>query len=200
MASDATIEAARHAAGSANGGSRFLSRLAGLAAGAGCVAVFAFVTQASTWAEYGRMVAGLLMVAGSAWSVGGLVGFLFGIPRTLSSPSGDITDRALSREQLQYRVNTNLEQISDWLTKILVGVGLAELHRLPGALGAAADYFAAGIGGRVAAGLSGFVVALLVYFSIVGLMTGYLGTRVLLAPLFKMADTRSKARDAVATS
>ena len=198
MASDATIEAARHAAGSANGGSRFLSRLAGLAAGAGCVAVFAFVTQAGTWAEYARMVAGLLMVAGCAWSVGGLVGFLFGIPRTLSLPSGDIADGALSRDQLQYRVNTNLEQISDWLTKILVGVGLAELHRLPGALGDAADYFAASVGGRAAADLSAFVVALLVYFSVVGLMTAYLGTRVLLAPLFKLADTRRRSEVAAA--
>jgi hypothetical protein len=144
------------------------------------------------------MVAGLLMVGGCAWSVGGLVGFLFGIPRTLSLPSGDLTGDALSRDQLQYRVNTNLEQISDWLTKILVGVGLAELHQLPGALRGTADYFAAAIGGRAAVDLSGFVVALLVYFAIVGLMTGYLGTRVLLAPLFKLADTRAKPRDAAA--
>ena len=105
----------------------------------------------------------------------------------------------LGRDQLQYRVNTNLEQISDWLTKILVGVGLAELHRLPAALRGAADYFAAAIGGRAAADLAGFVVALLVYFSIVGLMTGYLGTRVLLAPLFKLADTRS-LRSAIETA
>ena len=161
-----------------------------MAAGAGGVAVFAFVFQAATWAEYARTVAGLLMVAGCAWSVGGLVGFLFGIPRTLSLPSGDVDDGVAGRDQLQYRVNTNLEQISDWLTKILVGVGLAELHQLPAALRGASDYFAAAIGGRAAADLSGFLVALLVYFAIVGLMTGYLGTRVLLAPLFKLADTR----------
>jgi hypothetical protein len=144
------------------------------------------------------MVAGLLMVAGCAWSVGGLVGFLFGIPRTLSLPSSDVAEGALSRDQLQYRVNTNLEQISDWLTKILVGVGLAELHRLPAALRGASDYFAAAIGGHAAADLSGFLVALLVYFAVVGLMTGYLGTRVLLAPLFKLADTRQQSQVAAA--
>jgi hypothetical protein len=194
MATDSTIEGARHTAGSARGGSRFVARLAGVAAGAGGVAVFAFLSQASTWAEYARMVAGSLMVAGCAWSVGGLVGFLFGIPRTLSLPSGDVAEDALSRDQLQYRVNTNLEQISDWLTKILVGVGLAELHRLPAALRGVSDYFAATIGGRAAADLAGFVVALLVYFSVVGFMTGYLGTRVLLAPLFKLADTRQPSQ------
>jgi hypothetical protein len=201
MALDSTIEAARQTAGSVRGGGRFVSQLAGVAAGAGGVAVFAFVTQASTWAEYARMVAGLLMVAGCAWALGVLVGFLFGIPRTLSSPS-DEPSLAGGRgpELLHYRVNTNLEQISDWLTKILVGVGLAELHRLPAALRGAADYFAVAIGGSAAATLAGFVVALLVYFSIVGLMTGYLGTRVLLAPLFKLADTRSKPRDAVTSA
>ena len=198
MASDSTIDVARQAAGSARGGGRFVARLAGVAAGAGGVAVLAFVTQASTWAEYARTVAGLLMVAACAWSVGALVGFLFGIPRTLSGPSGDVADGALGRDPLQYRVNTNLEQISDWLTKVLVGVGLAELHQLPAALRGTADYFAAAIGGRASADLSGFVVALLVYFSIVGLMTGYLGTRVLLAPLFRLADTRSTPREAVA--
>jgi hypothetical protein len=190
MTSDSTIDAKRQDPGSARGG-RFVPRLAGLASGAGCVAVLAFVSQASSWAEYARTVAGLLMVAGCAWALGALVGFLFGIPRTLSSPS-DEPSLAGGRgdEFVHYRVNTNLEQISDWLTKILVGVGLAELHRLPAAVGGAADYFAASIGGRAAADLAGFVVALLVYFSIVGLMTGYLGTRVLLAPLFKLADRK----------
>jgi hypothetical protein len=174
-----------------------VARLAGVAAGAGGVAVFAFLSQASTWAEYARMVAGLLMIAACAWSVGGLVGFLFGIPRTTSLPSSDVAEGVVGRDQLHYRVNTNLEQISDWLTKILVGVGLAELHQLPAALRGASDYFAEAIGGRAAADLSGFLVALLIYFSIVGLMTGYLGTRVLLAPLFKVADKRLPAGIAV---
>jgi len=31
-----------------------------------------------------------------------------------------------------YSGNTNLEQISDWLTKILVGVGLTQLREIPG--------------------------------------------------------------------
>ncbi len=167
-----------------------MSRLAGAAAGAGCVAVLAFVSQATTWAEYARTVAGLLMVAGCAWSAGALVGFLFGIPRTLPSPADEPTGAGRSAGPVRYRVNTNLEQISDWLTKILVGAGLAELHRLPAALRGAADFFASAIGGRAVPDLAGFVVALLVYSSIAGLMTGYLGTRVVLAPLFKLTDTR----------
>jgi hypothetical protein len=197
MTSDSTIDVKRQETGPARGG-RFVSRLAGLAAGAGGVAVFAVVSQASSWAEYARAVAGLLMVAGCAWAAGALVGFLFGLPRTLSSPPDEPSVfGARGDEFVHYRVNTNLEQISDWLTKILVGVGLAEFHQLPAAVRGAADYFAASVGGRAASDLSGFVVALLVYFSIVGLMTGYLGTRVLLAPLFKLADKRLPAGSTV---
>jgi hypothetical protein len=47
---------------------------------------------------------------------GGFFGFLFGIPRSLSTPGPSFV-----------QPNTNLEQISDWLTKILVGVGLTQI-------------------------------------------------------------------------
>jgi hypothetical protein len=169
-----------------------VSRLAGGVTTLGCLVLLVFASQAGTWADYARMVAGLLMVAGCAWAVGALVGFLFGIPRTLSLPADGPEGAARGPDVVHYRVNTNLEQISDWLTKILVGVGLAELHRLPAALRGASDYFAAALGPQAPPESSGFVVALLVYFSIVGFMTGYLGTRVLLAPLLKLADVRSK--------
>jgi hypothetical protein len=35
-------------------------------------------------------------------------------------------------ENVAYRPNTNLEQISDWLTKILVGVGLTQMPEIIG--------------------------------------------------------------------
>ena len=175
-----------------------MSQLAGAAAGAGCLAVLAFASQATSWAEYARTVAGLTMIAGCAWSVGTLVGFLFGIPRTFSLPADGPAGAERSPDVVLYQVNTNLEQISDWLTKILVGVGLAELHRLPAALRGGSDYFAATLGATTPSEFSGFVLALLVYSSIVGLLTGYLGTRILLTPLFKLADKGARPRNAVA--
>ncbi len=58
-------------------------------------------------------------------AAGFLVGFLFGIPRVLQG------EDVLPGQQPEYRqrVNTNLEQISDWLTKIIVGLGLVELRQ-----------------------------------------------------------------------
>jgi hypothetical protein len=87
-------------------------------------------------------------MAAVATSVGVLLGFLFGIPRTLqqelppsSSPpapaaSPQSPERVFTGANWSYQqtVNTNLEQISDWLTKILVGVGFTQLHQLPSQL------------------------------------------------------------------
>lgn len=205
MTNEPADEMKQQASGSARGGRRDMTRLAGAVTAVGCLAILAFASQGRTWAEYARMVAGLVMIAGCAWSVGALLGFLFGIPRTLSTASPEAigaesaedpigaaqnSATAHGRDEVHYRVNTNLEQISDWLTKMLVGVGLTQLHSLPGKLRDASAYFAATLGAP--AEFSGFVLALLVYFSVVGFMTGYLWTRVLLAPLFKLADRRAK--------
>ena len=86
------------------------------------------------------------MVAGAAFLGGVLVGILFGIPRTLQTdePPGDSLS---SRTHVGYRVNTNLEQISDWLTKILVGIGLVQLPDIALAVGRLADAIADAMGG-----------------------------------------------------
>ena len=70
---------------------------------------------------------------------GGIIGFLFGIPRVLQDinaptimPKNNEEDKDsanTSKSSYRMQVNTNLEQISDWLTKIIVGVGLIELRR-----------------------------------------------------------------------
>ena len=64
------------------------------------------------------------VVATGAFGAGGLFGFLFG-PRSLAGPEHAEEDMAGT-----YRPKTNLEQISDWLTKILVGVGLVQFTTL----------------------------------------------------------------------
>jgi hypothetical protein len=55
---------------------------------------------------------------------GGIMGFLFGIPKKMqtSTSSTAVTNR--------FTDNTNLEEISDWLTKIIVGITLVQLPKL----------------------------------------------------------------------
>lgn len=65
-----------------------------------------------------------LLLAGASSSAGGIIGFLFGVPRSAAAE-----DPAGTRAE-GYRPNTNLEQVSDWLTKIIIGVGLTQFPRI----------------------------------------------------------------------
>ena len=67
-----------------------------------------------------------LLVGAAGFAVGGLVGFLFGVPRLRSGGA----DTGAGGGEPQVISNTNLEQLSDWLTKILVGVGLVQIHEV----------------------------------------------------------------------
>ena len=59
-------------------------------------------------------------MAATSYTVGGLFGFLFGIPKVPEGPANG----------LALRSNTNLEQVSDWVTKIVVGVTLVQFGEL----------------------------------------------------------------------
>jgi len=85
-------------------------------------------------------------------------------------------------------VNTNLEEISDWLTKIIVGVSLVELQKIQVRLQEMAEFIAQSIGG---AGQASFAYGLMVYFSTAGFLGSYLLTRLYLQRAFVNA-----ARDA----
>lgn len=65
-----------------------------------------------------------LLAAFAASAVGALIGFLFGVPKGPSSKDGQ------QQSGSYYRPNTNLEEVSDWLTKIIVGVGLIQFRQI----------------------------------------------------------------------
>lgn len=127
---------------------------------------------------------------------GGIIGFLFGIPRVLQ---GDAThapaeqlggkDETSLSHQAAYRqqVNTNLEQISDWLTKIIVGIGLVELRRLPELLNRSSTFIANGLG--LSPNSQVLAAAIIVYFGLIGFLSTYMITRIYLAGAFQRADT-----------
>jgi tetratricopeptide (TPR) repeat protein len=120
---------------------------------------------------------GLLTAAGS-FCAGALVGFLFGIPRTAAQQAAEGGDGS---SEHAYTPNTNLEQISDWLTKILVGAGLVQIGNIGGAIDDLAGGLEAGLGdyGHAAA------VLLLVSFSIIGFLSSYLFARLNLQTAFE---------------
>jgi hypothetical protein len=162
-----------------------------MAAGFLCALIYA----ARSKAEQGFLsVASVsLLLAGASTFVGGLLGFLFGIPRTLQqeganapvdpnaqSPSGSATSR------IEYRVNTNLEQISDWLTKILVGVGLTQIAAIRDVVGSLIGFAAQAFGSQPQNQV--FAFALLSYFTVLGFLFGYLWTRLVFTGALRAAD------------
>jgi tetratricopeptide (TPR) repeat protein len=123
------------------------------------------------------------IVASGAFAVGALFGFLFGIPKTLQDQAGTAAQGQgkPEREAAVQATNTNLEQISDWLTKILVGVGLTQLYKARGELGTLGNYFAV-------ASAPAVTLAMVLNFSIAGFLTGYLLTRLFLTGAFMVVE------------
>ncbi len=139
---------------------------------------------------------------------GGIVGFLFGIPRVLQdNPAVAVSnnDNAVNNGDekndsntetktapLAYRimVNTNLEQISDWLTKIIVGIGLVELRNVPSYLNSLSAFFSSGLDEKTQT--QSLASAIIVYFVIVGFLGVYLMTRIYLAQVFSKADRETQ--------
>ncbi|BCW88720.1 hypothetical protein sos41_18620 [Alphaproteobacteria bacterium SO-S41] len=131
-----------------------------------------------------------------AFAVGILIGFLFGIPKTERpkddpKPAPGAAQAAPAepmRRPTNYIVNANLEEISDWLTKIIVGIGLIELRNVPGYLTGYGEWAAAGLGGDPKIGA---VVAQTVFvaYLVLGMLAGYLITRLYVAPLLPRIDT-----------
>jgi CheY-like chemotaxis protein len=143
---------------------------------------------------------------------GGIIGFLFGIPRVLQrdtpavaepprdKPAAEDANAASpqSASSYQMQVNTNLEQISDWLTKIIVGIGLIEMRKFPDLLQRGSAFIAKGFVNlppaqtlaqeQALTNAQVFAYALILYFSILGFLGGYLLTRLFLAGAFRRAD------------
>jgi hypothetical protein len=148
------------------------------------------VVGRSTPSGAARLVGVGAMVGAAAFTVGALTGFLFGIPRALqmgAEPSYDADGAPRSG----YQVNTNLEQISDWLTKILVGVGLTQLPAIADACGRLIAAVADGMGTNPT--LAG---AVLIYFFGAGFLHSYYMARTALTTSFRLSDAElSHLRD-----
>ena len=150
-------------------------------------------------AESFRIAAVGLLAGWAALVTGGLMGFLFGVPYAReASQSGPEThaeggsgsppdERARGR----YRPNSNLEQVSDWLTKIIVGVGLIQFNSILAKLWEVAGHLATGLGEPTAPALASaqaFASSILIYFAVCGFVFGFLWARLYLLRWFTHAE------------
>jgi len=131
------------------------------------------------------MFSQLLLLSLASVLVGALFGFLFGIPKTLQSSK--------ATDNTQYLVNTNLEQISDWLTKIFVGIGLIQLKNIPTYLSTLGATLQKNLGNGQLKDIGVVGVCIIIYFLFFGFLTLYTYTRINLADLFRQNTLDSEA-------
>jgi len=124
-----------------------------------------------------------IMVAGASLLIGGFFGFVFGLPRfvgdmqnrEVATADGDenvVEGRERTGPRAVFAPSTNLTQISDWLTKVLVGVGLTQLVQLPSAVDTLAQRLAPAFGGAPSSGPA--AAAMAIFFTLLGFLYGYL--------------------------
>jgi hypothetical protein len=123
-----------------------------------------------------------LVVAGGSWVCGALLGFIFGIPRMV----GGLDPGTPGVTRPSYRSNSNLEQISDWLTKILVGLGLVEFGRIVAATERLGTFLGPGLGADATS--RPFAIGLVVFFIVSGFLALYVVTRVHFGLLFARTE------------
>ncbi len=150
---------------------------------AGITAIVFCATVSPTYWDY----LGLLLVLSLAALLGGAVlGFLFGIPRLNRNYNPRDEDDRITK----YTPNTNLEDVSDWLTKIIIGVTLTQVAKIPGYFQDMADYILTETtcAGMNCAFARPSLISLLIYFLIAGFLTGYVYTRLYLPNLFAIME------------
>lgn len=103
--------------------------------------------------------------SGAAFFCGTLAGIIFGLPRTR------IASASPAFSQGNYRPNTNLEDVSDWLSKIIVGIGIAQFPSIVSAFSNIANI----VGKSIDTGPSGVVIAIsgVIYGMIYGMICGF---------------------------
>jgi hypothetical protein len=125
-----------------------------------------------------------LLTAGAAMSVGALTGFLFGIPRFVSlgktREPGARAHPTADDDGVAWTPSTNLAEISDWLTKLLLGAGLVGLTSLGAPTAALVRNVARGMSDPGAPEASGAslvaAAAVLLLFTVLGFVMGYVLT------------------------
>lgn len=148
-----------------------------------------------------------VLVAGASALVGAVLGFLFGLPRMSDAAGGRsngvaaggdgnggaIADDQNGAARMDHRrgagyVNNNLLEISDWLTKIIVGAGLVQLDGLTGWVAATGATVGAAAGLVPGSLRTAFGTSVMVYFFAWGFLFVYIHTRTIISFIFVTMD------------
>ncbi len=140
----------------------------------GILAMLTIATRTEHWVEgiVARAIGYGILIAGAAFISGVLLGYLFGLRPTDNSQNS-------AGQSPAARPQTNLAEIADWLTKIILGAGLVQLTSMPGPIWKFANVIALGVveDSSVETPNPAIALAIMAFFSTCGLLYGYLWTR-----------------------
>ncbi|WP_156341295.1 hypothetical protein [Pseudanabaena sp. 'Roaring Creek'] len=136
---------------------------------------FCFLDQTPSLSKGVEVFSINMGIAGASLTAGGLLGFLFGIPRSESiKTQSNESNESVNQPSAKYGDNDSLEQISDWLTKILLGAGLAQISSISEVLTNLSNRIDSIISGS---SLGLFGVLIFIIYVISGFAGGYLWSR-----------------------
>jgi hypothetical protein len=162
------------------------------------MAVWILVYSLATPGTHASYLGTGMLVGLASLLAGCLAGFLFGVPRVVSSgqfrhsqtsqlepggqgPTTAASGPAGSGGAGAVTPSSNLAEVSDWLTKLLLGAGLVQLTHLGRPIGQLVDAVAAGLFsasavGAAASGAKVMAGAILFGFAFAGFLDGYVVT------------------------
>lgn len=162
----------------------------------GLLALYAVLLSYAAWGqEAPRSSGGVVTMLLACAAIGGLLGFIFAIPKRVEVAIIKPTEEPAAGNEPQmksgvadssYRPNTSLEEISDWLTKIIVGLGLVEARAIGSFVetqGAAMAPIIFGTGASPILGSAALVAA-----STIAFLASFLYFRLYLAEEFTRSD------------
>lgn len=128
----------------------------------------------SAFCSFWKQTGNGILLAVASFVIGGLGGFIFGVPTFLQDGNASL------------KYNDNFAQISDWLTKIIVGVGLTQLTKIPPKVTELGNALAPAFGN----GQAGVVLSLCIvfYFLTLGFLSLYFWTRTDFTRILKLTD------------
>jgi hypothetical protein len=132
--------------------------------------------------NYGKMNVGAAFLWSIAFFISGcLLGFIFGVPNTVNQPTPPQGTVPTPTEEKKALSNTNFTQVSDWLTKIVIGAGLVELNKIPPFVFETSKKMAMGVAISIQyeREISSICAALLIFNVCFGFLCGYMLMRII---------------------
>lgn len=144
------------------------------------------------------------IIMGAYYISGCVLGFIFAIPKSFQNNQQQVitpvdkdgkpvASNPRAPNGIRYKDNTSLEEISDWLTKIIIGLSLTQFTHLQDMVHTAAVSINVSLSSALGTGKTGiqlysFSYALIILYFLAGACSGYLWTRIEFPKILKQKD------------